>query len=70
MRKMAAILISAMCITGCDAEAQSSVKHNNLVREMCIDGVVYLIYDAYRNGGITPKIDAEYYPYTCPTIKK
>ncbi|OOF43002.1 hypothetical protein BKK49_01365 [Rodentibacter rarus] len=31
-------------------------------RELCVDGVVYL--QSY-NGSLTPKINADFYPYTC-----
>lgn len=30
--------------------------------EICVDGVVYL---RSPNGNLTPKINAEFYPYTC-----
>lgn len=73
MRKMAAILISVMCLAGCEKSGQleNSLKfyNYNQIREVCIDGVIYLIYDSDKEGGITPKINAEHYPYTCPKLK-
>lgn len=37
---------------------------NNLT-EICIDNVVYLIYSGDKKGGITPKVNKDFYPYTC-----
>lgn len=35
---------------------------NPYYSEICVDGVVYL---RSYNGNLTPKINAEFYPYTC-----
>ena len=53
MRKTTLIL-TAFLLVGCD-------KNLNY-RELCVDGVVYL--QSY-NGSLTPKINADFYPYTC-----
>lgn len=70
--KTLALLLAALCLlSGCDAQAQSGrailKKHDYEIKEVCIDGVVYLIFDQYNRGGITPKINADFYPYTCVT---
>ena len=70
--KTLALLLAALCLlSGCDAQAQSGrvilKKHDYGIKEVCIDGVVYLIFDQYNRGGITPKINADFYPYTCVT---
>lgn len=72
MRKMAAILISVMCLAGCDVAAQSGLASHDFhrIREVCIDGVIYLVYSGHKEGGITPKINAEHFPYTCPKLKQ
>lgn len=53
MRKTTLIL-TAFLLVGCG-------KNLNY-RELCVDGVVYL--QSY-NGSLTPKINADFYPYTC-----
>lgn len=73
------MLLGLMAIAGCDVQAQQSARPDVLKRypfgdsqvyEVCIEGVVYLIFSGYHKGGITPKINAEHYPYTCnQTIK-
>lgn len=40
----------------------TSCGENMNYRELCIDGVVYL--QSY-NGSLIPKINADFYPYTC-----
>ncbi|PJG86189.1 hypothetical protein [Conservatibacter flavescens] len=69
-----AILISLMCLAGCDVAASANkltkTYYYNHIREVCIDGVIYLVYNSQYAGGITPKINAEHYPYTCPTVEK
>lgn len=62
--KKAMILLTAILVAGCDAQAQSERLPLN-IKEVCISGVVYLIYNTYHAGGITPKINADFYPYTC-----
>lgn len=53
MRKTTLIL-TAFLLAGCG--------ENTNYRELCVDGVVYL--QSY-NGSLTPKINADFYPYTC-----
>lgn len=53
MKKLTLIL-AALLLVGCDK--------NMDYRELCVDGVVYL--QSY-NGSLTPKINADFYPYTC-----
>jgi len=70
--KTLALLLAALCLlSGCDVQAQSGrtilKEHYYGIKEVCIDGVVYLIFDQYNRGGITPKINADFYPYTCVT---
>ena len=70
--KTLALLLAALCLlSGCDAQAQAAgfilKEHRYGIKEVCIDGVVYLIFDQYNRGGITPKINADLYPYTCVT---
>lgn len=59
--KKAIFILTALCtVAGCDkATTQAAIK------EVCISGVVYLVYTDYSQGGITPKINADFYPYTC-----
>lgn len=48
------VICTALLLVGCN-------KNLNY-RELCVDGVVYL--QSY-NGSLTPKINADFYPYTC-----
>ncbi|MGX2968775.1 hypothetical protein [Ursidibacter sp. B-7004-1] len=73
MKSNLAILLTAILITGCDVQAvQKERAENYAIKEVCIDGVVYLIFgNAYKQtGGITPKINADFYPYTCSSNQK
>lgn len=66
--KKAMILLTAILIAGCDVQAQSErlAKHDlGRIREVCVDGVIYLIYSGSKEGGITPKVNKDFYPYTC-----
>lgn len=66
--KKAMILLTAILVAGCDVQAQSErlAKHDlGRIREVCVDGVIYLIYSGYKEGGITPKVNKDFYPYTC-----
>ena len=66
--KKAMILLTAILIAGCDVQAQSerlATHDRNRIREVCIDGVIYLIYSGFKEGGITPKVNKDFYPYTC-----
>lgn len=68
MKSKLAILLTAILIAGCDVQAQAVLAKSydrNRIREVCIDGVIYLIYHDYKKGGITPKINADFRPYTC-----
>ncbi|MDW0617339.1 hypothetical protein P2G70_07340 [Mannheimia haemolytica] len=62
--KKAMILLTAILVAGCDVQAQGERLPPN-IREVCISGVVYLIYSGYKEGGITPKVNKDFYPYTC-----
>lgn len=67
------MLLGLIAIVGCDVQAQSerlATHDRNRIREVCIDGVIYLIYSNYKEGGITPKINADHYPYTCNQTKQ
>ncbi|HII3786339.1 TPA: hypothetical protein ACY38A_000572 [Pasteurella multocida] len=61
MKKMFVIL-TTLLLAGCDRNFET------VIEERCIDGVVYLVYQGWKQGGITPKINADFYPYTC--VKK
>ncbi|MFZ7107881.1 hypothetical protein [Avibacterium avium] len=59
--KKIAVICTALLLVGCDA--QTRVKFNEVrITEVCKSGVVYLVV---YNGGITPKINANYDVYTC-----
>lgn len=58
--KKAIVILTALLLIGC-----GDVK--SYIKEVCIGGVVYLVYNGIKQGGITPKINADYYPYTCNT---
>ncbi|OOF44278.1 hypothetical protein BKK51_09240 [Rodentibacter trehalosifermentans] len=64
--KKAIFILTALCtVAGCDrATPQAAIKAD--INEVCISGVVYLVYSGYSQGGITPKVNADFYPYTCP----
>lgn len=67
MKKMFVIL-TALLIASCGSERNETYLG---VREVCIDGIVYLVFDANNHkGGITPKINADFYPHTCVDIKQ
>ncbi|MDO4626909.1 MAG: hypothetical protein Q4A81_06350 [Pasteurellaceae bacterium] len=59
MKKLTLIL-TALLLAGCDDP--SIQKQTWAYAEICIDGVVYL---RSPNGSLTPKINADFYPYTC-----
>lgn len=68
MKRLLAVLIGAMAVAGCDVQAQTErkISHDySRIREVCIDGVIYLVYGEGSRGGITPKINANHHPYTC-----
>ena len=67
------VLMACLVITGRDVQAMQENRlagtkvysvRGNEITEVCIDGVVYLILDGYKSGGITAKINADHYPYT------
>lgn len=43
----------------------AACERSEYIKEKCIDGVIYLVYQGYKQGGITPKINADFSPYTC-----
>ncbi|SUB23899.1 MULTISPECIES: hypothetical protein [Avibacterium] len=59
MRKTT-LIFTALLLAGCDDGMVQ--KHTWSYAELCIDGVVYL---RSPNGNLTPKINADFYPYTC-----
>ncbi|THA10468.1 hypothetical protein [Rodentibacter pneumotropicus] len=67
--KKAIFILTALCaLTACDRATQQQVKKASIkatIHETCISGVVYLVYEGYSKGGITPKVNADFYPYTC-----
>lgn len=66
-KTLIALLISA-ALASCGSERGETYLG---VREVCIDGIVYLVFDANNHkGGITPKINADFYPHTCVDIKQ
>ncbi|MFZ7224316.1 hypothetical protein [Avibacterium avium] len=59
--KKIAVICTALLLAGCDA--QTRAKFNEVrITEICKSGVLYLVVN---NGGITPKINANYDVYTC-----
>lgn len=65
--KTLALLTALLGLVGCDLVQSKQAKNyigNNLT-EICIDNVVYLIYSGDKKGGITPKVNKDFYPYTC-----
>lgn len=65
------MMLGVAAIAGCDHTGGNPRKYiGNNITEICIDGVIYLVYSGGSKGGITPKINVEHYPYTCnQTIK-
>ncbi|QLB43567.1 hypothetical protein [Mannheimia pernigra] len=64
--KTLALLIALLGLTGCDGMGNNPRKYiGNNITEICIDNVVYLIYSGDKKGGITPKVNKDFYPYTC-----
>ena len=59
MRKTTLIL-TALLLVGCDDVVIQ--KQTWAYSELCISGVIYL---RSPNGNLTPKINADFYPYTC-----
>lgn len=65
------LLFGLISLTGCDHIGDNPRKYiGNNITEICIDGVIYLVYSSEHKGGITPKINAEHYPYTCNSIPR
>ena len=58
--KKATLILSALFLAGCDDGMIQ--KQTWAYSELCISGVVYL---RSPNGSLTPKINADFYPYTC-----
>ncbi|MGX2947379.1 hypothetical protein [Frederiksenia canicola] len=71
MMKSLTFFTALLLLTACDNIGDNPRKYiGNNITEICIDGVVYLIYAGDKKGGITPKVNADFYPYTCPTSPK
>ena len=62
MAKIGLMMTALFVLTGCEQNHQL-IKGGSLYQEFCIDGVVYLRATNY--GGLTPKINADFMPYTC-----
>lgn len=54
------VFLTALLLVGCDRPMLG--KKTWAYMEVCVDGVVYL---RATNGSLTPKINADFYPYTC-----
>ncbi|MCW9710883.1 hypothetical protein L5B71_08545 [Avibacterium sp. 21-586] len=72
--KKIAVICTALLLAGCIEQAPAKniqriktyqLNAYNEIAEVCIDGVVYLLYQPYKGGGITPKINANYDVYIC-----
>ncbi|MEG9490731.1 hypothetical protein [Mannheimia indoligenes] len=64
--KTLALLTALLGLAGCDGIGNNPRKYiGNNITEICIDNVVYLVYSGDKKGGITPKINKDFYPYTC-----
>lgn len=62
--KTLALLIALLGLTGCDGMGNNPRKYiGNNITEICIDNVVYLIYSGDKKGGITPKVNKDFYLY-------
>lgn len=59
--KNSLILTVCLALTACDFP-DDGLTHNYFYREICVDGVIYL---RSPNGNLTPKINADFYPYQC-----
>ncbi|MCK9087374.1 hypothetical protein MZA34_07570 [Haemophilus influenzae] len=62
--KKATLILSALFLAGFLAGCDDGMiqKQTWAYSELCISGVVYL---RSPNGSLTPKINADFYPYTC-----
>ncbi|GJJ80747.1 TPA: hypothetical protein ACY36Y_001967 [Pasteurella multocida] len=67
--KKSIVIFSLLALVGC-GEIQKVSRDKTYIgivgqiSEVCINGVTYLVMS---KGGITPKINEEFYPYTCTT---
>lgn len=62
------VILTSLLLASCGSERNEIYLG---VREVCIDGIVYLVFDVNNHkGGITPKINADFYPHTCVDIKQ
>lgn len=68
MKKLLVSVVAALTLVGCyDYEEIKQDKTYvapllGRIKEVCINGVVYLVAN---EKGITPKINKDFYPYTC-----
>lgn len=58
--KKTLVVLTAFFLAGCD-DAMIQ-KQTWVYTEICVSGVVYL---RSSNGSLTPKVNADFYPYTC-----
>ncbi|MFD1805580.1 membrane lipoprotein lipid attachment site-containing protein [Pasteurella oralis] len=59
MQKILFILTALFALSSCEQNIETTIE------QTCIDGVVYLVYQDGEQRGITPKVNADYLPYTC-----
>lgn len=59
LAKYLCFLPSCLLLVGCDLP-DNGLEHNYYYSEICVDGVIYL---RSPNGNLTPKINADFYPY-------
>lgn len=59
--KNSLMLTACLTLAACDVP-NDGLTHNYFYREICVDGVIYL---RSPNGNLTPKINADFYPYQC-----
>ncbi len=61
---MALILAAGVFYSAVNASDSPSsiIKRTDFYSEICVDGVVYL---RSPNGALTPKVNADFYPYIC-----
>lgn len=54
-------LTACIALVGCEVP-DNGLKQTFYYQEICVDGVIYL---RSSNGSLTPKVNADFYPFTC-----